>query len=536
MGVVFTPIFFCFFTLRNKSCVLAYAWMKNFTHTILGILCVFLPQVCAVAEPDAIYIDGDYTFNATDVINADIYITNFGTITNYGVLSGTVDIAEGEEVTFQNFGQITSSFTLNGAATVVQIVTSADDLHKIENLTGHTVRVQGTAENILNMTDFINVVSGASTVEIESGAFLLDANVSYNNVPFDMHNVTVLYVNGIPNNLSRPLIMGYDGTPILRGVNIDPMYEISLEGHLLPSVYARVVRRTDYVNIMPDYNLGSYLDNLRDENPDDKLLAALDNARTRAELNKILSKSGRVNPIKLMDAPRSINTFYDSVAIDDIRFGFVARPFYIYSGDYSFIGGAGNVVGKIANNTIGTFGFVGGSLKYDGDYDKYSGAMFGGNIGMQYMDQDLYLRAFGTMSYVKFDGINAFDGTQAVRDVDGINGLGTIDVGLVYATGDELKIVPFVGVRADYASVMQDANMDIAARVGLNVNLDTNTDGNIYKFGARVFGQTDGVFYFGIGTDMISTADGVGGGASVGILYDDMGLSYKAELNIKFEF
>ena len=33
-----------------------------------------------------------------------------------------------------------------------------------------------------------------------------------------------------------------------------------------------------------------------------------------------------------------------------------------------------------------------------------------------------------------------------------------------------------------------------------------------------------------------STADGVGGGASVGVLYDDMGLSYKLELNIKFEF
>ena len=536
MGVVFTPIFFVFFTLRNKSCVLAYACMKKLAHIILRVLCVFLPHVCAAAADEVIYIGGDHTFDANQVIDADIHITGSGTITNYGVLSGKIIIDSGYAVSFKNFRQITSSFELNETATIIQIVTSSDDLHKIGNLTGHTVNVNIPKGNILHMADFVNVVSGATTVDIASGEFLLDANVSYNNVPFDMHDNTVLYVNGIPDDLSRPLILGKSGNPVLHGVNIDPMYEITINEHLLPDVYVRLVRRTDYVNIMPDYNLGNYLDNLRDINPDDKLFAALDNARTRPELNKILSRSGRVNPIKLMDAPRSINTFLDSMAIDDIRFGFVARPFYIYSGDYSFVGGAGNVSGKIAKDTIGTFGFVAGSLKYSGDYDKYSGTMFGGNLGGRYMDKDFYLRAFGAMSYVKFNDINAFDGVRMVRDASGINGVGTFDAGLVYAIGEELKMIPFVGARVDYASVINNANTDIAARAGLNLNVDTNTDGNWYKFGARILGQSDGAFYFGIGTDMLSTADGVGGGASIGILYDDMGLSYKAELNIKFEF
>jgi len=97
-------------------------------------------------------------------------------------------------------------------------------------------------------------------------------------------------------------------------------------------------------------------------------------------------------------------------------------------------------------------------------------------------------------------------------------------------------LIPFIGVRVDYASVLNDTKIDAAARVGLNANVDTDMDGNKYKFGARVLWQTDGSLYAGIYTDMMSTADGVGGGASVGILYDDMGLSYKLELNIKFEF
>ncbi len=86
-----THIFFAFFTLRNKSCVLAYACMKKLTHIILRILCVFLPHICAAAD-EVIYIGGDHTFDANQVINADIHITGSGTITNYGVLNGNIII------------------------------------------------------------------------------------------------------------------------------------------------------------------------------------------------------------------------------------------------------------------------------------------------------------------------------------------------------------------------------------------------------------------------------------------------------------
>ena len=350
-----------------------------------------------------------------------------------------------------------------------------------------------------------------------------------------MTNSTTFYIKGLPSDLTKPLIKGVVGTPFVQTVDIDPMYDVSVDWHGL-DLYLSVLRRTDYSEIMPDSNLGNYLDDLRDKNPDDKLLSALDRAPDRRSLNNILAKSVRTNPIKLMDASRSINTFYDSFAMDDVAFGIIARPFYISSDDFYFVGGAVNVTGKIAKNTVGTIGIVGGMLKYNGDYDEYNGNLYGGNIGVRYMDDDFYVRAYGTVSYAMFNDIYAFDGTRMVQNVNGLGGMATADAGLVYRVMDELKLIPFIGARIDYASVLNDTDIGGAARAGINALVDTDMDGNKYTFGARMFGQTDGAVYAGIYTDMMSTADGVGGGASVGLLYDDMGLSYKLELNIKFEF
>ena len=484
---------------------------------------------------------GNYTFDEDFVIdeNETIRITGSGTIINYGQLHGPITIASGVAVTFQNFGEITSSFDVAETATVTQNVTSMADLHVLGTLSGFNVHVDtrnldGT-KNRIDTADFMHMIAGASTVEVESAEFLVGTNIPDNSVPINVNNNTTLYINGLPDDLLRPLVKGILGTPFVETIGIDPMYDVTVDWRT-SDLYLVVVRRTDYSEIMPDTNLGNYLDDLRDENPDDKLLGALDAAPDRKTLNRILSESVRVNPIKLMDAPRSINTFYDSMALDDVAFGIIVRPFYIASNDFHFIGGAINVTGDIAKNTVGTIGINGGMLKFNGDYDEYSGTLYGGNFGVRYMDDDFYLRVFGTMSYAMFSDINAFDGTRMVKNVSGIGGMGAIDAGLVYRASQEIKLIPFIGARVDYASVLDDTKIDAAARVGLNANVDTDMDGNKYKFGARVLGQTDGSLYAGIYTDMMSTADGVGGGASVGILYDDMGLSYKLELNIKFEF
>ena len=492
------------------------------------------PRICAGLDIDPY---GGYIF--TDDIDEDINIVGSGLIQNYGILRGNITIGSGFMVTFQNFGQITSNFNVAVPDMVEQYITSVDDLHVLGNLSGNTVNVNvlnsdGT-KNIIDMADFISFIAGASSVEVESGAFTVGANVPDNSVQINVNNNTVLYITSLPDDLTRPLVKGISGTPIVEPLGLDPMYDVT-PNWIGSDLYLSVVRRTGYSDILGNNALGNYLDELRNKKPGDKLLNALDAAANRAEMKRVLSRSGRTNPIKLMDAPRTINTFYDSMAMDDVAFGFVARPFYVSGADFYFIGGGANVSGKISDHTIGTVGFVGGMLKYNGDYDEYNGAMYGGNIGVRYMDNDFYLRAFGTVSCVMFHDVYAFDGAHLVNDANGWNAMSVVDAGLVYAIGEEIKLIPFIGARVDYASVLHDTKTDGAARAGANLNVDTDMDGNKYAFGARVFGQSDGAIYGGIYTDMMSTVDGIGGGVSAGLLHDEIGWSYKLELNIKFEF
>lgn len=507
--------------------------MRKISYIVFGIV-----YACSVRMSAALEIPGGYVFGEDVNMYEDIHITGSGVIENHGALHGNITIDSGMAVAFQNFGQITSNFTVLGNAMVVQNITSGDDLRAIGNLSGHTVHVDTSipgGKNILNMADFVNLIAGASSVEVESGAFMVGANIPDNNVVINVNNNTVLYINELPDDLSRPLVKGVVGTPFVETVGLDPMYDVTVNW-VGSDLYLSVVRRTDYTEVLEDDNLGDYLQELRNNNSDDRLLSALDGATDRAGMNSLLAKSVRTNPIRLMDVPRSINSFYDSMPIDDVAFGVIARPFYISGGDFYFVGGAANVTGTIAEHTVGTVGFTGGMLKYNGDYDEYNGALYGGNIGVRYMDEDFYLRGFGTVSYAKFNDVYAFDGVRLIRNVNGFGGASVLDAGLVYHVMDELQLVPFIGVRGDWASVLNDTKFDVAARAGINATVDTDMDGNKYKFGARLLGQSDGTFYGGIYTDMMSTADGVGGGASVGILYDDTGFSYKLELNVKFEF
>lgn len=496
--------------------------MKNFTRITLGFLCVSCMPI---------YTHADTVFNG--VHDEDIYISESGVIKNYGTLNGTIH-TNGYTVRIENYGEINSEFDVANAALVTQVVNDETGLHRIYKLGGHNIVVNTTDE--IDMAEFVNFISGAADVSANGACFVVGANVPDNNVEIHVGNDTSFYVTTIPNDLSQPLVRNIwrDNTTFVDQRGIDPMYIVEPRW-VGNDLYINLSRQTDY-SIVMDNDLGEYLDELRVIDADDKLLYALDRAPDRASMKRILSESAHTNPIKLMDVSRSINTFFDSMAIDDIRFGFVARPLYIWGDDYSFVGGAGNITGKIANHTIGTAGIVGGMLRYDGDYDKYSGALYGGNLGVQYMDSDFYLRGYATASYSKFNDANVFDGAHMVRDVNGIGAMGVVDFGLVFAIGQEMKLVPFVGARADYASVMNDSNVDMNLRGGLNFHVDTDADGNLYKIGARLLGQSDGAIYAGIYTDMISTADGVGGGLALGALRDDMGMSYKLELNIKFEF
>lgn len=485
---------------------------------------------------------GDITFGPLD---------SDTTIINHGVIGGTITINGGILVTIQNYGKIMNPISCVDCvpSNIYQIITGNGDMNLIAGLSGHRVIVDNENNNI-NLSDVIAAAGGAGQIVLTSANVVLDIGAigTHPAIEFnpgaggDSTNSVSFIIHGWNENWNetQPILSGIvvpnaeDNFGGVDFIGVDSMFApyADLDGSRL---YARFARQTNY-GIIFENELGDWLDELRDEDPDDKLLGALDAARNRAGLRDVLSRSMRTNPIKLLDPVRSFNTFMLGDHIHDLAFGIVAEPFYIYSGDFSVLGGGAGVAGRITKNLVAKFGGYAGRMNYDGELDDFNAMVYGANFGALYKDSDFYARVVGTLSSAQFKDIEIFDGTCGVKDPGGLSGAGIVDGGMVFRLFDEFDLTPFVGARFDYTHVSNFSDTDVNMRFGVNIDKETIVDGNKYAFGLSAVGQTNGDIYGSIYTDIMSVVDGVGGRLQFGILNDDLGLSYQISLDAKFAF
>ena len=473
------------------------------------------------------------------------------TIINHGVIGGTITITGGILVTIQNYGEIINPILCIDCvpANINQIITGNGDMNLIAGLSGHRVIVDNENNNI-NLSDVIAAAGGAGQIVLTGANVVLDIGAIDTHPAIEFNpgaggnstNSVAFIIRGWNENWdeSQPILNGIvlsnasDNFGGAEFIGVDSMFDpyAELDGSRL---YARFARQTNY-GIVFENDLGDWLDELRDENPDDKLLGALDAARNRAGLRDVLSNSMRTNPIRLLDPVRSFNTFMLGDHIHDLAFGVVAEPFYIYSGDFSVLGGGAGVAGRITKNLVAKFGGYAGRMNYDSELDDFNAMVYGANFGALYKDSDFYARAVGTLSSAQFKDIEIFDGVRGKQNPNGISGAGIADGGIVFRVLDEFDLTPFIGARFDYAGVAGFSDTDVNMRFGLNIDKETIVDGNKYAFGLSAVGQTNGDIYGSIYTDIMSVVDGVGGRLQFGILNDDLGLSYRISLDAKFAF
>lgn len=514
--------------------------MKN----LAKLFCLF--AFCfGATHAGAIVIGAEYTAENPWVGNIEI---NSGssledlTIINNGVITGTITITGNVAVSIQNNGEIVNPVVCNNCLpiNISQVIADNNSINPISGLDGHTVVIRPGAEEI-HLSDVFAIAGNAHTIKIQNIGTIIDFGITdvHPDIDVDSWTAVSFEVRGLPDGWksTEPLLthIGHDGdTHNVDVSGIDKLYVA--DGYVANrALYVNLSRRTDY-SIVMENEMGDWLDDLRVMNPDDKLLGALDSVWSRAELNDMLSRLVRTNPIKLMSPLRSMNSFVLGEHLHDLEFGIVAEPFYIYSGDFSVLGGGVGVSGRVAKNLTAKVGAYAGRINYDNELDNYNGMLYGANFDAMYRDSDFYARAVGTMSAANFKGIEVFDGVRGVQNPNGISAAAAIDGGIVFNVFDEIDVVPFVGARFDYAHVLNFSDIDANLRFGLNVDKCATVDGNRYAFGLHAFGQTDGEIYAGIYTDMMSVVDGVGGRLDFGILHDDFGMSYRIKFDAKFEF
>jgi hypothetical protein len=462
--------------------------------------------------------------------------TDSAIITNHGTLSGDVTLNTGYTITIQNYGNVSGNFYCgSNCIYITQEISGNGDVRLIPKLSGHVVSAYNDNIHTINMADLINVAINAHEIHLGNGTF----NVGTNSPLFPRDIIisddgVVFVITDISGDLSQPLVSNIVNSNVIMQTrfssDIDNMFNPSYDWRD-GALYVVVVRETNYSVVFGGV-LGDYLDSVREKNPDDKLLMALDAAKSRNEMTNILSRSVRTNPINLMNPIISLNSH------DLIKYtpGSVITPFYLYSNSFSVVGANINISGKISDTLSGNIGFIGGAINYSDDMDDFSGTLYGGNIGVQSIDDKYYINTYGKFVYARFDDLDVFNDETVIHNPDGFGMDLVSDFGLVYRVYDNVDFIPFVGSRVDYVSVVSENKMDFNLRIGVRAEKSDTSDGNNYAIGGKFIMQTDGAIYGGLYMDMLSVADGVGGGFEVGALYDDMGFSFRFGLNGKIVF
>ncbi|MBO7509212.1 MAG: hypothetical protein J6T57_02980 [Alphaproteobacteria bacterium] len=475
---------------------------------------------------------GDSFCGEDNVCDGDINITETTTFENYGEITGNIIVdCTGCAIDFHNFGIISGNIIIADGASPLfsQTITGNSDANVIGNLTGHTVDVYGGTG--IDMAKIIATASGADNVVLHSGSFIVGPGIPPTDAVINVNNFVSFIIVGANDDQDVPLLTHIWGEPSGLQVNgIDSMFSPNAYIDENGNLFLRLERISNYDDIIGG-GLGEFVDSLQDSDENDKLVTALNSAQSRNELNAILKRSVRTNPILLARPIRTIATYDDIYAFNDGEARISVRPFYLAADEFNVWGANADFAGNVSKNVFGYVGAVFGRLNFDGELDDYSGVVYGGRIGAVYNDGDFYAGVRGVVIGMATHDLSVFDGATTVHNPNAMVSDLIADFGLVFKILDDINITPFVGVRANYANVLDEHETNAMGRIGFETMVNNEHDGNRYGVGLRAVMHTDGTVNMSMRTDIVSPADGIGAGLDIGSVYDDMGWSFRFMLN-----
>ena len=478
-------------------------------------------------------INQNESYGIGDVIN----VGGAATIVNHGAISGTLNVTDYGDLYVENTGTFNlASFNLGAGATITQVITTSNDITCLSGISsGYEVLVID-ATDALNWNDIVSNTTGAGHYTLSASKIRLDNIVAIDDVKLE--NTVYVHTNNLPDTdvLVFSNVSGagtvraiYDGTDVLH----------SVEAYRLGSdVFIRVIRSNDYASIIGGDD-GNFLDLLRQKSPNDKLLRRLDSVNTVDHLNRVMSKSAKLHPIKFM---QSIKTMYSHKSLEimhidrDDNLGII--PLGIFSNDLVVFGVEPYATLNLFDDLQIKLSANVSSLKYADDINEYTGVSYGiGADAIYGLPNNNFVRVYGGLSFASFDTGIVFDGNDATTNPDGFSGYAIAEAGHSFLIDNDINLMPFVVSGINYSHIIKFDEYNFYAGTGIETKTSFDIDGMRYTYALRGLVRTDSAIGGGVNVSVWSISDAAGADFEFGILYDDaLGASYHVSLNAKFNF
>ena len=473
-----------------------------------------------------LYVINENTFVADDVhiYSNKLHISESLWLMNNGEINSDIYLCDDCELVLINAGEINGDFIVGDKSRLVRMVDTLENAAPIDINVGYVLVVDNVVG--LNVSQVVNehldkMIISDSVVKI-SDLQLNNVEV-HGDVFFELVDVQFWTDRALVNNVSG------DGRILVDVKGLGPLYAVQ-SYFVDDDLYVRTVRETDYAKIL-DGNVGNYLNKLRIDRPDDKLLATLDVAENLNQINEIMAESVRIAPFSVMNNVRVFNLYNLRDFDAGTRVG--GR---VVAADNMLLGDVGTRIAFASDNVHWWGGFNFGKLNVDAPFEEYGAYLYSVSVGAQYELNSLFVRSDFGFTLAQFDLENVFDGAGIINKPVGYIGAINVEGGYEYSvSGFELR--PFVGVYMDYMKLLGWEDTEFAGRIGGEASCKFDMLGVEYKYGMRLdFDSLYGVG-FGVFGEFLSGWDDIGGRVSVSSINDNkIGRSYEICADIRFVF
>ncbi len=498
----------------------------------------------STALADVNYINRDITNNLMPVtwtehttINAgvnvtikDLYVDDVIEIENLGTLNATMYVNAGNSVFLRNRGEMNVVYEIADTAKVTQLVGGMSELRDAGD-GDFDIVVQNASD--MSLIDTLNFAKGHNlTIENSSFVYSGGGTTLAESVRFVGKNT--IYVKNLDTLTDTPILRGVDGADkvTLEGDLDDPMFALvtSVRGN---DLYASLVRETDYVKIFGTDDVGLFLNELRVDNPNDKLLRLLDVATNRNDLNSVLMRSERMNPIKMMRPVRTLEMLDMHTMFDTELSGGGVR---MVSDDDADIYGANlRLAGAVTDSfSVGVTVFA-GRMDYSSDTFDASADVVSGAIDAMYKDAAVMLRGRVGGALTLFHVGKVWDNGEVENNPMGMSYFAAADGGVPFYITGGFSVTPLVGVMYDNVRIMNSSDNNFMVNTGAEFGFETSGYDINYEYFGRIRVTSMGDVMATLRIGALSENDSFRAGLEFTRVCGDMS-SYEVKINAGFSF
>jgi hypothetical protein len=454
---------------------------------------------------------------------------------NAGYINGNVD-TNGFNLFVYNSGYIDNIVNTNGGH-ITQVIRSGSEMTDI-NIIGnqsHDVIIYGydnfNFDNIHNMNvESLTIQDSSVVIDDFSDWQMCNENITLgDNVLLIINNANTVTPGEVIAFTKRGSIISVQIT------DLDKLYKPELvvaNG----GIVLNIVRETNYNVIFGSVRRSAALELIRQKNPNDRLLRALDSANDIATINRLQRLSYRFSHDILLRPMKMMNKLYLSrIMQSEINSGIGIVPYYVMSDKMESVGGR-IYAGYNYENIALDIGLNIGKFDYSDELNEFSGMAYGLDIKSKQTFGKFWLSdGLGfSFSDMKADYISKEGDIK--NNPLGFSLYGDISTGYNFDVTKNIVVSPVVGVSYQSYRVADVSDTDLYVHGGANVNYVFVMDGLKYEYSVSGAYGTNNDLFADIKIGFLSINDNAGVSVGVGVIKDDFDYYYRFLLNGKISF